>query len=95
MFHLVLQPTAQDSARIKQSAEELKPEFAADTSAKNFLVRNSSAIDYFDGYTPKTKIQIACKRFYYFFTRWRSFWPIPGCKKLCSCEKSFNENITG
>jgi peptidyl-prolyl cis-trans isomerase D len=51
----------QDSSRIKQSLEELKPKFAADTSAKTFLVRNSSAIDYFDGYTPKSKMQMPSK----------------------------------
>ena len=52
---------SQDSARIKQSLEELKPKFAADTSVKTFLVRNSSAIDYFDGYTPKAKMQMPAK----------------------------------
>jgi peptidyl-prolyl cis-trans isomerase D len=52
---------SQDSARIKQSLEELKPKFAADTSVKTFLVRNSSAIDYVDGYTPKAKIQTPAK----------------------------------
>jgi peptidyl-prolyl cis-trans isomerase D len=51
-------PSGQDSAKIKESLSELKPKFAADTNAKNFLVRNSSAISYTDGYTPKSKIQL-------------------------------------
>lgn len=50
-----------DSVRIKKSLEELKPGFTADTSVKPFLVRNSSAIDYFDGYTPKAKMQMPFK----------------------------------
>ncbi|MDP4283114.1 MAG: SurA N-terminal domain-containing protein [Bacteroidota bacterium] len=49
---------AKDSARIFQSLENLKPEFAADSNAKFFLGRNSSVIPFFDGYTPKAKIQI-------------------------------------
>lgn len=53
--------SAQDSVRIKQSLVEMKPKFAADTSAKTFLVRNSSAIDYADAYTPKAKIQSPAK----------------------------------
>ncbi|MEO8765228.1 MAG: peptidylprolyl isomerase [Ginsengibacter sp.] len=53
--------SGQDSAKIVQSLEELKPKLAADTSAKNFLVRNSSAIEYFDGYTPKSKMQMPFK----------------------------------
>ncbi|MEP6926703.1 MAG: peptidylprolyl isomerase [Ginsengibacter sp.] len=51
----------QDSARIKQSLEDLKSNFYKDTSAKTFLVRNSSAINYFEGYTPKTKMQMPAK----------------------------------
>ena len=43
-----------DSARIKESLEQLKPQFAADSNMKAFLGRNSSAI-FFDGYTPKVK----------------------------------------
>ncbi len=49
---------AKDSARIRQSLEDLKPQFAADSNAKFFLGKNSSAIPYFDGYTPKTKMQM-------------------------------------
>ena len=50
--------SAEDSARIKQMLADLKPEFAADSNPKFFLGRNSSAIPFFDGYTPKSKIQV-------------------------------------
>ncbi len=49
--------SSQDSATIKQSLETLKPQFAADSNAKTFLVRNSSSISYSDVYTPKSKIE--------------------------------------
>ena len=49
---------AKDSARIKQSQEDLKPQFAADSNAKFFLGKNSSAIPFFDAYTPKSKMQM-------------------------------------
>ncbi|RNI36315.1 hypothetical protein EFY79_11600 [Hanamia caeni] len=48
---------AQDSARIFNSLEELKPQFAADSNAKFFLGRNSSVIPYSDEYIPESKIQ--------------------------------------
>ena len=48
---------AQDSAKIYQSLQELKPQFAADSNAKFFLGRNSSVIPLFDGYVPKSKLQ--------------------------------------
>jgi peptidyl-prolyl cis-trans isomerase D len=48
---------AQDSARIFNSLEELKPQFAADSNAKFFLGRNSSVIPYSDEYIPQSKIQ--------------------------------------
>lgn len=50
-----------DSVRIKESLEQLKPQLAADTNMKAFLGRNSSTISYFDGYTPKSKIQVPDK----------------------------------
>lgn len=50
-----------DSQRILQSLKELAPQFAADSNAKFFLGRNSSATNFFDGYTPKSKIQTAYK----------------------------------
>ncbi len=52
------QPNQKDSQRIEQSLEELKPQFAADSNAKFFLGKNSSSIPFFDGYTPKSKIQV-------------------------------------
>ncbi|MDQ6844620.1 MAG: SurA N-terminal domain-containing protein [Bacteroidota bacterium] len=51
----------QDSVRIKESLEELKPRFAADSNVKAFLGRNSSAVSFFDGYTPKSKLQMPVK----------------------------------
>lgn len=48
---------SEDSARILQSLKDLKPQFTADSNAKFFLGRNSSAIPYFDGYVPKSKMQ--------------------------------------
>ncbi len=53
--------SAKDSAAIKQSLEELKPKFAADTNASAFVARNSSAINFFDGYTQKSKLQMPDK----------------------------------
>ena len=47
---------AADSAKIFQSLEDLKPQFAADSNAKFFLGRNSSVIPYIDGYTPQSAI---------------------------------------
>jgi peptidyl-prolyl cis-trans isomerase D len=52
---------AEDSARILQSLKDLKPQFAADSNAKFFLGRNSSAVPFFDGYTPKSKLQVPNK----------------------------------
>jgi peptidyl-prolyl cis-trans isomerase D len=52
---------AKDSASIKTSLEEMKPAFKADSNASAFLARNSSAITYFDGYTPKSKLQVPFK----------------------------------
>lgn len=49
---------SQDSARIKSLLVELKPYFAADSSAKLFLGKNASSIPYFDGYTPADKMQM-------------------------------------
>jgi peptidyl-prolyl cis-trans isomerase D len=49
---------AADSARIKQTLEELKPQFAADSNAKFFLGKNSSSIPFFEGYTPKSQIKV-------------------------------------
>ena len=54
-------PSAADSAKILQSLKDLKPQFAADSNAKFFLGRNSSAVPFFDGYTPKSKLQVPNK----------------------------------
>lgn len=49
---------SQDSARIFNSLEELKPQFASDSNAKFFLGRNASTIPFFNGYMPKSKLQV-------------------------------------
>ena len=54
-------PNAKDSADAKNFIENLKPQFAADTNAKAFLARNTSAINFFDGYTGKAKMQMPQK----------------------------------
>jgi len=53
--------SAADSVKILSSLKELKPQFEADSNAKFFLGRNSSSIPFFDGYTPKSKIQVPNK----------------------------------
>ena len=68
---------SKDSAAIEQSLQELKTKFVADTNANSFLARNSSSINYFDGYTPKSKMQMPFKRFYYSDGGWRGFRAIP------------------
>ncbi|MEP7253716.1 MAG: peptidylprolyl isomerase, partial [Ginsengibacter sp.] len=50
-----------DSVRIEESLNQLRPQFTADSNTKAFLGRNSSAINFLDGYTPKSKIQIPNK----------------------------------
>ena len=54
-------PNEKDSAAIKQSLEELKPRFVADSNTSAFLTRNSSAINFLDGYTSKSKMQMPFK----------------------------------
>ena len=54
-------PSVKDSADAKNIIEGLKPQFAADTNAKTFVVRNTSAINFFDGYTMKAKMQMPQK----------------------------------
>ncbi|MEO6187807.1 MAG: peptidylprolyl isomerase [Ginsengibacter sp.] len=51
----------EDSLRIEQSLEELKPMFAADSNAKSFLGRNASTFSFFNGYTTKSKLQVPDK----------------------------------
>lgn len=52
---------AQDSARIRQTVADLKPQFAVDSNAKFFLGKNSSVIPYFDAYTPQSRMQMPFK----------------------------------
>ncbi len=49
-------PDIKDSITAKASVMALKNSFAADTNPKEFVSRNLSATNYFDGYTPKIKI---------------------------------------
>ena len=83
----------QDSSKIKQSLEELKPKFAADTSAKSFLVRNSSAIDFSDGYTPKAKMQTPepAKDSILALADGGSFRALPGWQKTMFLLKKFQQ----
>jgi peptidyl-prolyl cis-trans isomerase D len=53
--------SSKDSAAIKEALEVLKPQFTTDSNAATFLARNSSAITFFDGYTPKSKLQVPFK----------------------------------
>lgn len=46
----------EDSARAKEIVAGLKDAFAADSNAKSFVARNTSAIDFQDKYLPKSKI---------------------------------------
>jgi peptidyl-prolyl cis-trans isomerase D len=52
---------SQDSAAVLQSLKDLKPQLATDSNAKFFLGRNASVVPLFDGYTPRSKIQVPFK----------------------------------
>ena len=54
-------PSAKDSTATMDAIATLKPQFAADTNTKAFLARNSTMINYFDGYMPKLKMQMPDK----------------------------------
>lgn len=54
-------PVAKDSSGVRNLIEGLKPSFAADTNTKAFLARNTSAINFFDGYALKSKMQMPDK----------------------------------
>ncbi len=54
-------PNQKDSARAKDVVLNLKSALAADTNSKAFIARNTSAINFFDGYTLKSKIQVPNK----------------------------------
>ena len=54
-------PSAKDSTAARSAVESLKQQFASDTNAKAFIARNTSAMDFFDGYTLKSKMQMPNK----------------------------------
>ncbi len=54
-------PGTKDSSGVRNLIEGLKPSFAADTNAKTFLARNTTAINFFDGYALKSKMQMPDK----------------------------------
>jgi peptidyl-prolyl cis-trans isomerase D len=54
-------PSAADSANTRQIIEGLKTSFASDTSAKNFVARSASVVDFVDDYLPLSRIQSAVK----------------------------------
>ncbi len=54
-------PSKEDSQRVFKVLEDLKPQFEADSNAKFFLGRNTSAVSFFDGYLPGSKIQVPNK----------------------------------
>lgn len=53
--------SAADTAKILESLEQLKPQLENETNAKSFLTRNLSAIPFFDGYSPKSRIAVPFK----------------------------------
>lgn len=54
-------PSPSDSLHIKDFLKGLKPDFIADTNARFFLGRNASAVSFFDGYTPRSRLQMTVK----------------------------------
>ncbi len=54
-------PSTLDSANARKSVEELKASFALDTSAKNFVARSASVVDFQDEFLPLSRIQSAAK----------------------------------
>lgn len=54
-------PNAKDSMQTKEAVGTLKSKFEADTSAKAFIARNISAVNFSDVYTTKNKIQTPLK----------------------------------
>lgn len=54
-------PNAKDSTEVRNLIENLKPQFVTDTNAKAFLARNLTAINFFDGYTLGSKMQVPNK----------------------------------
>lgn len=54
-------PSASDTLKSVQAVEALKAPFAADTNAKAFVARNMSSINFYDGYTLKSKLAMEQK----------------------------------
>ena len=54
-------PSAADSAAVRNQISQLKPGFEATTDAQDFLTQNNSTLEFYDGYLPGDKIQIAVK----------------------------------
>lgn len=54
-------PTAEDTAAVKAQVAALKPEFEATKDPAAFLARFGSAMEYFDGYNGKSKIEVPVK----------------------------------
>ncbi|CAN5304712.1 SurA N-terminal domain-containing protein [soil metagenome] len=54
-------PSAQDSAKTLQTVADLKPSLVSDTNAQIFVNRNSSATPFFNGYVPKSAMQMPNK----------------------------------
>ena len=53
--------TAADSAAGRKQLEDLKAEFAAEPEPAKFISRYGGTMDYFDGYTGKSQIQVPAK----------------------------------
>ena len=54
-------PNAKDTADVKSFLVNLKPSFSTDSNAKAFLARNTTAINFFDGFVSKSKMQMPNK----------------------------------
>lgn len=54
-------PSAEDSAKIRNDLELLKPAFAATKEPARFISSNTSAIPYYDGFVGKSQIQVPAK----------------------------------
>jgi peptidyl-prolyl cis-trans isomerase D len=54
-------PSTADTAKAKENLEALRAAFASDTSAKNFLTKNYSAIPYADAFVQKSKLPAQIK----------------------------------
>jgi len=54
-------PSASDTLKSLEAVEALKAPFSADTNAKAFVARNMSSINYYDGYTLRSKLAMAQK----------------------------------